>query len=248
MNVSMTKACTTVAVLVMIGCAFFSTTGFKKVSQYDVEYKMPVEKPAIEVRVKGPAAKLAVILTDPSGQPNIEIIKMDAMISNCQTVTVPMGKLQEGDWVLMVKTFEPEMVVWKKTIKFSAGEVQVVRLLASLYPAYECVDNRYNFDGFFVSFQQTGNLPIEIDLNSSTLNIDGRKCILTDYMIAADSSESGFGLKVVSPLRPKPGDVATIDAKIVCKSGQTKQVLRVKGEFVTPVMQKERTNIQLTQL
>ena len=94
-------------------------------SSYTVDYKVVSEGDSdarLKATVKGPAAKLAVILTDPKGESDTQIIEKECMISNSHTVELPMQNPREGTYVVTVKTVEPEKVVWKKNIPFSLGQ------------------------------------------------------------------------------------------------------------------------------
>ena len=80
-------------------------------SSYTVDYKVVSEGGSdarLKATVKGPAAKLAVILTDPKGESDTQIIEKESMISNSQTVKLPMQNPREGTYVVTVKTVEPE--------------------------------------------------------------------------------------------------------------------------------------------
>ena len=85
-------------------------------SPYNADYKVAswANRAVIKTTVNGPAAKLAVILTDPNGKSVASIIEKDRMISNSYEVETQMEKIQEGTWILSVKTIDPEKVVWQK--------------------------------------------------------------------------------------------------------------------------------------
>jgi hypothetical protein len=98
-------------------------------SSYSVEYKiatMSGSDTVVEAVVKGPAAKLVVILTDPKGilSDVQKVEKEEMIITNPQTVKVLMRNPQAGTWILTVKTVEPEKVVWQKKITFSPAMVE----------------------------------------------------------------------------------------------------------------------------
>jgi len=72
--------------------------------------------------VKGPAAKLAVILTDSQGRTRVEVIEKERMIANSERVLLGIPDSHskpQGTYILAVKTFDPEKVVWQKEITFS---------------------------------------------------------------------------------------------------------------------------------
>jgi len=111
---------------------YFKNEGINSLfgNSYSVEYKVghgeDYYKEAytiVEVTVKGPAASLAVILTNPKGEPIIETIDKGLMLANHWTVEVHIKPHQTETWVLTVKTIDPEKVVWQKEITFSSEQV-----------------------------------------------------------------------------------------------------------------------------
>ena len=75
----------------------------------------------LRLTVKGPAADLAVVLVPPNGEPSSVIIDKKQMIANSHTVGFGLSKedlSQPGDCVLMLKTVNPEKVVWKQKINY----------------------------------------------------------------------------------------------------------------------------------
>ena len=94
-------------------------------SPYSADYKiLPVNGvdryiAYVVVTVKGPAAKLAAILTDSRGKSSVMIIEKEQMISNTHEVWVSdvSGSGGEPPYTLTVKTVDPEKVVWQKNIE-----------------------------------------------------------------------------------------------------------------------------------
>ena len=149
MNTSLKKAQAVIVVvialmgtIVLVGCS--KKNGASLGSSYSVGYeiskaeysvydfgvygsrKVLDKAGTIKVTVKGPASKLAVILTGLKGEADIIIIEPERMISNCQTAEFPLPK-QAGTYILAVKTFNPEKVVWQKEIVFSLDQLVASR-------------------------------------------------------------------------------------------------------------------------
>ena len=95
--------------------ATLSATGLLG-SGYQVDYKEAAWG-NLEVTVKGKAAKLAVMLTDPEGHTETQIIEENEMITNSATAQVGRFHMA-GLYVLTVKTFVPEGVVFKKELRW----------------------------------------------------------------------------------------------------------------------------------
>jgi len=134
--------CLSASLMIMTG-----KDGSNLFSPYQVEYKQYKDGclPLLEVEIKGPAYKLAVMLTNPEGETEIEIIEKEEMIDNIEAVRVGWhsweGKLRgfrelyyepwrdrgkKGPeplltYTLLIKTFNPEKVVFRENLKFSAG-------------------------------------------------------------------------------------------------------------------------------
>lgn len=121
-NVLLVSSAMLVIAALTQGCS--KENGTTGSSQYSVDYKMLTRDKSpdpnyagFEVTVKGQAADLAVILTDPKGEvSDVQKIEKDQMITNIQTQDVLMRTSQAGTWVLTVKTVNPERVIWQKKI------------------------------------------------------------------------------------------------------------------------------------
>ena len=98
-------------------------------SGYRAEHRPLIEngQPFLEVRVTGKAAKLAVMLTDPQGKTETQVIEENEMITNAKTVRLAMQQKPEaGTYTLLVKSFQPERVVYKATPKFTRGKLTIL--------------------------------------------------------------------------------------------------------------------------
>ena len=145
-------------------------------SSYTADYKVVSEggfDARLKTTVKGPAAKLAVILTDPKGESDTQIIEKESMISNSQTVELPMRNLREGTYVLAVKTVEPEKVVWQKKIPLSLGQLAVGEVKLDLAP------NLGQFEGYQLQavnlvLNKDGSLPVKFA--DVSVAVDGNDC------------------------------------------------------------------------
>jgi hypothetical protein len=124
-------------------------------SPYSVDYKVGYQNEArdslaMEVTVKGPAAQLAVILTNPEGETGVDQTSKEGMITNRHVFQLGMGDPQAGTWVLVAKTFDPEKIVWQQDINFSPP-----------YLTVEDVKIDYGGNGgILITLHKTGNLPI----------------------------------------------------------------------------------------
>jgi hypothetical protein len=136
-------------------------------SGYSAEYNVVSlgYRPGLEVTVKGKAAKLAVILTSPSGESNTDIIESERMITNNATVKLSMDDPQPGRYVITVKTFFPEAVVVKKNVDFSLNKVSVESVKFHLEPTRRFgggTTGEYTLEGLTLGLRKDGNLPVEI--------------------------------------------------------------------------------------
>jgi hypothetical protein len=146
-------------------------------SAYTVDYTVASEGEAdarLKATVKGPAAKLAVILTDPRGESATQLIDKEYMISNCQTVELLMQTPREGTYVLTVKTVEPEKVVWQKKIPLSLGQLAVADVTFDFAPNLGQRFEGYFVNGIKVVLKKDGNLPVKFTGVSTAL--DGKEC------------------------------------------------------------------------
>ena len=162
-------------------------------SPYSVSYRIVSDGPidaGVDATVKGPAAKLGVILTDPNGESDTKIIEKEDMISNCRTVRLRMRDPREGTYVLTVKTIEPEKNVWKDNIPLSLGKLTVKDVKCLLAPERWRGDKRDELGTIQITLQKTGNLPIIFTGTSFTvggsavyqtrLQGEGWGCVMVD--------------------------------------------------------------------
>jgi hypothetical protein len=115
---------------------------------------------------------LAVILTDPKGEPEIRTIEKEQMMANSASRYFSIRSPQAGTYVLVVKTVEPEKVVWQGKIEFLPTELVIedVEIAAS--------SGMLGGVNVIVSVRKSGNLPAVItDLASvnNYLMIDGEE-------------------------------------------------------------------------
>ncbi len=125
-----------VGLLVLGSCSKSrSSESHSSESRYQVEYEQRANWPRLEVKVKGPAAKLAIILANPKGETDIKIVSEEKMIDNIETVYIGWERRMAATtyshlwghkagaptYTLLVKTFEPEKVVYRENLKFRRG-------------------------------------------------------------------------------------------------------------------------------
>jgi len=171
-------------------------------SPYSAEYKIATDGSNVffETTVKGPAEKLAVILTSPDGKSDVRVIGKDQMMSNCQTVHVYMEKPQEGNWVLSVKTVEPEKIVWQTNISLSLEKLAITDMKLNM----EMFDKRPEgcfFNGVDVTVVKDGNLPVVF--SGAAVSIDG---INGQASVGFGSAMTGQSqtVKIPASCRPTP--------------------------------------------
>lgn len=169
-----------VLAIILVLCAGWWLLGGLFGARYSADYKVISlgYRAGLEVTVKGKAAKLAVILTSPSGESDTEIIESERMITNNATVKFQITDPQPGRYVLTVKTFYPESVVVKKNIDFSLNRLTVESVSFSTEPVTRMGDGRWigSFDlkGLAIKVHKDGNLPVRI--TGAAVQIDRTDC------------------------------------------------------------------------
>jgi len=159
---------------------------------YTVDYKMVTSDNGclayMDVTVKGPAAKLAVILVDPYGKPNYKIIEKDDMIVNVKMVQLYMEENSSpGVYTLIVKTMDPEHVVLQQPLSLCAG--QLVAKDIAFYPRRDSsTDSTY----LCVIVDKEGGLPVK--LANCITTIDGNR----------------YGTDVLNPMLSAKQNVITV--------------------------------------
>jgi hypothetical protein len=170
-----------VLALILVLCGGWWLLGGLFRSGYDVEYNLVSDGtfPNLAVRVKGKAAKLAVILTSPNGESDTNIIESERMITNNATVKFHLTDSKPGRYVLSVKTFYPEAVVVKKNIDFSLRGLKVESVDFVTKPVTRMGDGQWigSFDliGLVIKVRKDGNLPVPI--TGAAVQIDGTDCM-----------------------------------------------------------------------
>jgi hypothetical protein len=245
------------ATCAVIGIAFLllsaGTTGHNWGSSYSVDYTIASPDgfdARFKTTVKGPAAKLAVILTDPKGESDTQIIEKESMISNSQTVELPMRNLREGTYVLTVKTVEPEKVVWQKNIPLSLGQLAVADVKFDLTPNLGPFEG-YCLEGVNVVLNKDGNLPVKFADCSAA--VDGNECrsksIRSGVVMVDQQHTVGVQVNVLATAEMEkrdrargrlpylsalflPGEPHSVKGKLFY--GEDRKSLEFEKEFVTP--------------
>jgi hypothetical protein len=158
-------------------------------SPYSAEYKAfpkyyisgPSE--VFEVTVKGPAGRLAVILTDPKGKSEVRMIQKEEMITNSRTVEL-LGDPQLGTWRLAVKTLEPEKIVWQKDIPFSEWDKLTV-VDVEAWTERDWDGKRGKLTRVAVVLKRTGGMPnmIDFDLRNYPYTWDGKSAAMGPLLV-----------------------------------------------------------------
>lgn len=227
-------------------------------SPYSVQYKVVSlnDSAAIEATVKGPAAKLAVILTDPKGESEARIVEKDLMIANSHTIEMYMRDPQAGTWVLTLKTVDPENVVWQKDITFSSGHLTLADVKCELTPNnWMGQFNGYQLTGIQVTLQKDGSLPVEF--TDASLALDGVECSVTAMRTVSvaqrvnvsivvfrcpptkkqmDEYDRQSGFKGLPPLEAlfRPGERHLAKGKVFFGKDKGRKSLDFEKEFVVP--------------
>ena len=95
-------------------------------SKYEVEYKIKRNGPNtdLSITIKGKAARLAVMLINPNGKTSVRTIENEDMIDNIEILSwVNREPLKPGTYTLVVKTFDPEKVVYKKELELTREDL-----------------------------------------------------------------------------------------------------------------------------
>jgi hypothetical protein len=151
-------------------------------SPYNVEYETTLVDDytaGLKVTVKGPAARLSVILTEPNGKAHSQVIEKEQMMTNSKDVSLPMADLQEGAYALMVKSINPEKVVWQKNIQFSIGQFGLDDVQFNFVQHTKPMEVGflgYKLEGVMVTLHKQGDLPV--NFTDVSVTVDGKDCSL----------------------------------------------------------------------
>jgi len=142
---------------------------------YRAEYRPLIEngQPFLEVKVTGKATKLAVMLTDPNGKTETQIIEENEMITNEKVVRLPMErKPAPGTYALAMKTFQPERVVYRASPKYSRGKLTILDAAFKWKPWTG--GGHQQPEAITLTVENQGSLPVCFDRVLAT--IDDQKC------------------------------------------------------------------------
>jgi GYF domain 2 len=210
-------------------------------SPYTVDYKVASDSfnAVLNATIKGPAAKLGVILTDPKGESVSHIVEKDSMINNCQAVQLPIEDPQEGTYVLTIKTVDPEAVVLLKKFTFSPTQLTITDIRANFTRDTDWGQFwGYRLSSVQVFIEKSGNLPIKLDTTNNRLSADGKEYFanLDSHIIVDQRKILNIGLVPRAVLSCseeafKPGYKGVIKGKLLFGRGKC---LEFQKEFVTP--------------
>ena len=152
-----------VAVVTFAGCV--------ETSSYSVEYSAVAKGHygMLNVKLSGPAEDLAIMLTNPEGETDIEYISKKEMIDNFQSVEVRMcesGSPPAGTYRLNIKTITPEKVVYKENLKFGGANVEIEDAefeTQTSTAAYGTRPAMYGITYIKITVRNDGDLPIIFD-------------------------------------------------------------------------------------
>ena len=115
--------------------------------------------PMLELTIRGKAAKIAVLLIEPGGETRTEIISEENMIDNFETATFSRVFLKPGAYEVVIKTFTPEKIVYKKKIEFKRGNINLEDANIAVYG--QGLGGRKVEIGFLINNE--GDLPVMFD-------------------------------------------------------------------------------------
>jgi predicted Zn finger-like uncharacterized protein len=168
-----------VAGLVVVGLLALPSLFFTR-EPYQVDYQVADYHGSVcmEVKVAGPAADLAVLLTEPAGNTDTETIDKVDMMDNSETVRLNMlhdyKSILPGTYTLVVKTMEPERVVHKERVELKEGEVAIQAVRFQLKPWY---GGKQLIEQVELTVQNTGHLPVrfgELSIDVGAILCTGR--------------------------------------------------------------------------
>jgi hypothetical protein len=152
---------------------------------FSMDYKIvedPGEVPRIAITVKGPATRLAVILTRPNGEASIvETIRPEQMITNSCTVGRRLPDwgscVEPGKYTLTVKTFSPEEVVCQQDMVFSLEKLVVEDVKFDLEPVARMTGGSigaFTLKNIGIALRKEGNLPL--GFSGGTCEVGNLRC------------------------------------------------------------------------
>ena len=228
-------------------------------SPYSVEYKVVSLNEfhaGVEATVRGPAAKLAVILADPKGESAVQVIAKEDMISNSRSLQLPMQDPQAGTYVLTVKTIDPETIVWQKEITFSLRQLMVADVKFHFEPNHYFMGGltgSFALGGLEIALRKDGNLPVSFtDVSVAVGDANRGFCsIVGDHTMIGQQQTVGVSMSLFSTEKMKeeerrrgwgglpsnyalfwPGDRYLVKGKLLY--GKDRKSLDFEKEFVAP--------------
>lgn len=102
---------------ILVSCSQESNDGYR------VEYKCSLYSSSsdiyeVHVKVTGPAAKLALILTRPDTKTHVEVIDEADLIDNVdERVFLVRPSMLKDEYTLLLKKFEKERILYRKTFR-----------------------------------------------------------------------------------------------------------------------------------
>jgi hypothetical protein len=192
----------TTAILFLLGTApgCSEQDGATWGSSYSVDYKVVSpggDWAGIEATIKGPAAKLAVVLTDPEGKSEHAIVQKDEMMSNSHSVRLGMREPHAGTYVLAVKTVDPEAVVWRKELAFSAAQLSVKDVAFGFEPN----TGKFELRNVQIALKKDGDLPVQVRDVSFTMDGKTFGGFVQGGMIVGDDEKLVVTVNMVPPTK-----------------------------------------------
>ncbi|MEN6406986.1 MAG: hypothetical protein ABFC77_11005 [Thermoguttaceae bacterium] len=132
--------------------------------KYDIDYTI-VENdrcPGIELTIKGPAAKIAVLVTTPDNNTQTAIIEKEKMMANSASVVFWQERgLAKGKYIFCVKLFDSEKVAATKDVLLNLEKVEIVnfKFVTEKCPWKEETPSYY-IRKIVVTVKKEGNAPV----------------------------------------------------------------------------------------
>ena len=151
--------------------------------RYQVEHRLTEDHGGVyvEVTVRGNAADLAVILTNPQGETKVKHISKKSLIDNVEIVRLWMGAPEPGTHTFAIKTVTPEKVVYKERLEFTTAKVTIEEIDFTFGSWY----GKKTLEGIELTVRKEGNLPVVF--KKLELTVDDGKCFAS---LAPDSTKA----------------------------------------------------------
>jgi len=148
-------------------------------SKYEIRYEVREQKiyDRILVEIRGEAQKLAVFLTTPNGKTEYQVFEKEQMMTNILVVGFSDNNFQQGNYKILVKSFDSLKILAEKEFQLSLKKVEIknVEISTRKINIYNRVKGT-RLTEIKITTEKDGNLPIQF--KEITLSINGMPCEL----------------------------------------------------------------------